>query len=141
MGQPGNRSAQGDLLSLVDQPAADFLKEYKDLPVIPLVTNFDFKTEKWRAKEVGASLRNPGGAFRKWSGRCLILYRKDPTAGSCSILNRSRPTPQKAYDRFIVELSTEELHDNNFELDLAVPFNDPAINYAALAKIADHLCV
>src|SRR4029077_15591863 len=41
-------SGRGDLQSLADLKAVEFLKkEHPDLPVLPMVTNFNFKKELW----------------------------------------------------------------------------------------------
>ena len=132
-------SEKGDLQSLVDEPASNFLKEHKDLPVVPLVTNFDFKKEKWRAKEIAASLRSPT-ARTKMIWTLLDFVQHGGYRGVMVDFEQILPAAQPGYRQFITDLAIL-FHQNNFELDIAVPFNDPAINYAGLAKIADHLCL
>ncbi|GMA14285.1 glycosyltransferase (plasmid) [Deinococcus metallilatus] len=107
------------------------------LPVMPLVNNYDPDAQTWASARVGAVLHDP--AARARLVRSLVAgVEQNGFAGLNVDFENLPDSAQGDYVTFIRELGGQ-LHAAGRRLTLDAPLDDPAFQYAALGRAADHV--
>ena len=108
-----------------------------DLPIVPLVNNFNSERMEWERAKLAAMLTNQ--AARGRAIQHLLQFVRDHGFVGISIDFENVPAAaQPALKTFMHELSAQ-FHPLGLEVSQSVPLDDPAFDYRGLATATDYL--
>ena len=135
--------ARADGTLAIDDPAQQtrvltyFRTPRPDLPIVPLVNNFNSEYMEWERAKLAAMLTNQ--AARGRAIQHLLQFVRDHGFRGISIDFENVPAAaQLALKTFMHELSAQ-FHPFGLEVSRSVPLNDPAFDYRGLATATDYL--
>jgi len=108
-----------------------------DLPITPLVNNFDSPSMEWQGAKLGAMLADPVARGRAIDG-LLRFVRIGRYHGISLDFESLPPSSRPDFERFLAELSAS-FHPRGLEVSISVPMDDPAFPYEAAARFCDEL--
>ncbi|MBR8830736.1 MAG: glycosyltransferase [Chlorogloea purpurea SAG 13.99] len=109
----------------------------ENLPVIPLINNFDSKTMSWDGAKVGALLADPRA--RDTLIRNLFRLVRDNHFRGVNIDFESIPAGSQQNLLTFMEEIGAKFHSAGLEISQSVPLDDPAFDYSRLAEVNDYL--
>lgn len=128
--QPESPGKNANMLAFV-------ARKRPNLPIMPLVNNYDPQKQAWASAEVAAVLHNPAQRARLL-GALVDGVKRNNFAGLNVDFENLPDEAQGDYVTLIQELAAA-LHAEGKQLTLDAPLDDPAFHYAELGKAADHV--
>ncbi len=107
------------------------------LRIMPLINNFNGTSMTWETEKLGSTLASPT-ARAKLVENLLDYVQSHDFAGVNIDFENLAPHSQKHLVLFMGELG-KAFHARKLEVTQSVPLDDPAFDYAALAKATDAL--
>ena len=107
------------------------------LRVVPLVNNFNTATTDWETARLAAMLSHPDARARAIAA--LFDYVQTRRFAGISVDFESVPAIQRANLVAFMRELTARFHAAGLEVSQAVPLEDPAFDYKALASIVDYV--
>jgi len=135
--------ASADGTVVIDEPAKQkqvlaYLREHRpDLPIVPLVNNFNSTRMKWEGAKLAAMLTHAATRARTIDN-LLRFVRENNFAGISIDFENVPPSAQPAFNTFMRELYAQ-FHPTGLEVSQSVPLDDAEFNYHALAECSDYL--
>ncbi len=127
----------------VDDPnrqaqAVAYIKAHRpDLPIVPLINNFNDQSQDWDSARISKLLDNPSA--RAHVIQALLDFVRSHEFKGISIDFENVPTKSKAnLTAFMHELYAQ-FHPLALEVSQSVPVDEPSFDYAALAQNSDYL--
>ncbi len=134
---------EGDGTIAADDPSKQaetlaYIRQHRpDLPIVPLVNNFNAQTKKWEGLMLGKMLGDPAARGRTIQN-LLAFIRNNGFAGVCIDFEDVRRGSEPALKLFMRELYAQ-LHPLGLEVSQTVPLADPEFDYRAWAESNDYL--
>ncbi len=125
-----NWSKQAKVIQYIDQ-------HRPNLPIIPLINNFNMRTQEWDGRNLGKMLESPG-ARRRTIQNLLAFVHNFRLGGICIDFDNVGPESRPEFREFIRELY-DRFHSRGLEVSQAVPLDDPSFDYQEAAKFCDYL--
>lgn len=122
------------------QETLDFLnKNAPNLPIVPLINNYNSDIQDWDSKALSDMLANPDS--RKRNIDEILNYIQKNSFSGVNIDYESIPKESQAnYTQFVKELYSR-LHPLNLEISLDIPIDNGDFNLEALSQNADYLII
>ncbi|MCP6758105.1 MAG: glycosyltransferase [Fischerella sp. CENA71] len=120
------------------QKALTYIKQHRsNLPIIPLINNYDNSTQNWNTAKLVTMLQNPT-ARQHLIQNLLNFVRENDFAGINIDFENIPDDLQTNLVVFMHELYAQ-FHPLNLEVSQSVPLDDPSFNYKKLAQSNDYL--
>lgn len=128
--QPESPAKNANMLAFVRQ-------QRPNLPVMPLINNYDSVSQTWAAQRVAQTLHDP--LKRATLLEALISgIEQNQFAGLNLDFENLPESAQNDYTAFVQQLA-QRLHAAGKQLTVDVPLDDPAFQYSKVGKAADHV--
>jgi spore germination protein YaaH len=108
-----------------------------NLRIIPLINNFNARTQEWDGRNLGKMLENPA-ARRRTIQNLLAFVRSYGFAGICIDFEKIDPESRLELREFMRELY-ERFRGLRLDVSQAVPLADPSFDYQEAGKSCDSL--
>jgi cellulose synthase/poly-beta-1,6-N-acetylglucosamine synthase-like glycosyltransferase/peptidoglycan/xylan/chitin deacetylase (PgdA/CDA1 family)/spore germination protein YaaH len=135
------RSEDGEIAvdnEVKQQKALTYIKQHRpNLPIIPLINNYDNDTQSWNTNKLVTVLQNPT-ARQHLIENLLNFVRQNNFAGINIDFENIPDYSQKNLVTFMQELYTQ-FHPLRLEVSQSVPLDNPSFNYKKLAQFNDYL--
>lgn len=120
------------------EKAITYIKKNRaNLPIMPLINNFDNSTQSWNSQKLVNMLNQP--ASRSNLIQQLLAYvRKNQFAGVNIDFENVPDSSQANLIAFMREIYTQ-FHPLGLEISQSVPLDNPSFNYRELSKFNDYL--
>ncbi len=120
------------------QQVVDYIKQNRpNLPIIPLINNYDNNTQSWNSDAVGGMLADP--ADRSRTVQSLLAYvQSNHFAGVSIDFENIPPADQAQLTAFMRELYGV-FHPLGLQVSQSVPVDDNSYDYRSLARFNDYL--
>lgn len=116
----------------------DFLaKNRSNLPIVPLINNYDSKLQNWNGDRLKRMLANPDARTRNVDN-ILNFVQNNKFAGVSIDYESIPPESQGNFIAFMIELYGK-FHPLGLEVQVNVPLEDPTFDVKALADSSDFL--
>jgi spore germination protein YaaH len=135
------RSEDGEIAvdnEVKQQKALTYIKQHRpNLPIIPLINNYDNDTQSWDTNKLVTVLQNPT-ARQHLIENLLNFVRQNNFAGINIDFENIPDSSQKNLVTFMQELYTQ-FHPLRLEVSQSVPLDNPSFNYKKFAQFNDYL--
>ena len=135
------KAADGSILiddEIKQKRAIDFIQQNRpELPIIPLINNYDDSTQSWNGAKLTQMLANPK-ARHNLIAKLLVYVRSNNFAGISIDFENIPANNQAMLTTFMQEIYTQ-FHPLGLEVSESVPLDDPGFNYRALANFNDYM--
>ena len=135
--------ANADGTVTIDDPAKQavvlsYLREHRpELPVVPLVNNFNSTRMAWEGRTLTAMLTDPVARARAITN--LLQFVQEHGLAGINIDFENVPSAAQPGLRIFMRELSERFHLAGLEVSQSVPLDDPAFDYRGLAQYSDYL--